>query len=302
MAIPVTNIQPPQIITPQGKVDAKAAPVAAASPVEAKSANVAVETTPAAKKISAKEENNSMALPKSPIGVIEPPQDIYQYSMNKDLAEKNAVRKEALSEAFPIGATGLGGGSKNGQGGGGFFKNLLLLAAVTAGTIFAAKKIKLSKPAGDLSNLTDLKSHVDEVVDLAKSKVLKAFNVKKTNIRVTDEAGDVIKEVLNNTRKLASEAKNIEGKAPKIIVKLKENSGEASKAIKEAIAKNDINSLSDDVLKHVEYINLDYITSDKNSSKVIIDVVKGEFAANGSATGSNGWDKAVKFFKEFLAD
>ena len=291
MAIPVTTIQPPQIVTPQGKVDVQPQAVK--------------EEIPAAKKISTKESanaENQMALPKNTIGVVNPPADIYQYSMNKDLGEKEASKKEALSAAFPLAASGLGSGKSG--GGSNFFRNLVLFAGATVGVIFAAKKLKLSKAAsGVLSSVSDLKAHVDEVVDLAKTKVLKPFNVKKTTIRVTDEASDVIKNALTQTRKLAAEAKNIEGKSPKIIIKLKENAGDANKILKEALAKNDIDSLSDDILKNIEYINLDYVSADKKSSKVIIDVINSEFSASGNtAAKGNFWDKAEKFLKDFLGD
>ena len=244
-----------------------------------------------------------MALPKSTVGVLETPQDVYQYSMNKQLAEKQASKKEALSAAFPLASSSLGPSYNQGGGLLGFFKNVLIVGGVAAGSIFAIKKFKLSKAAsGVVSTVGELKSHLTEVVTTAKSQVLKPFNVKKTTIRVTDEAADVIKEALDTTRKLASEAKNIEGKSPKIVVRLKENSGEAVKTIKEALAKNDINSLSDDALKNIEYINLDYVSSDKNSSKILIDIIKGEISGSNNSSASGGWDKAAKFFKEFLGD
>lgn len=287
MSMPVSIAQPPQIVTAQPK------------------ANIVETNEPAAaKKIKAEDsaktdkKNDPMKLQNSPVGVVTPPQDTYKFSINDEIKEKQENVKDLLSSS-PLASSSLAGGSNKG---GHFFRNLLVLGAGIAGTIFAVKKFKLSNVAsGSVSTLTDLKSHLSDIVNISKKGTLKPINVKKASVRLIDESSDTIKETLSTTRKLVTEARNIEGKTPKIIIKLKETAGESQKAIKKAFGENNIDSLSDTALKDIEYINIEYVSSDKKSTEVIVNTIKSKFI-DSSKPQADGWDKAVKFFKDFLGD
>lgn len=306
MSIPVSTIQPPQIVNSQPKANIAANTTAVKAQPQAP---IAANTAPLpAKKLEPSEnekangKNENMKLQKSAIGVINPPQDTYKYSLHNEVKEKQEANKDILDLSKPLASSSLAGGEEKSGGVGGFFKKLIIVAAGIAGAIFVARKLKLSSIAsGNISNLTDLKSHVDNVVNISKKGTLKAFNVKKTSIRLIDESADTIKEALNSTRKLTTETRNIEGKTPKVIIKLKETAGNTQKAIKKAFAEGNIDSLSDDALKDIEYVNLEYVSSDKKKTEVIVNTIKSKFIDD-SNPHSDIYDRVVKFFKEFLGD
>lgn len=304
MSIPVSSIQAPQIVTSQQVATQKPQQKPQAAAPVAQPATQTPTTTQAAipaKNIKEKgnENQSNMALPKPEIGVINPPQDTYQYSINQNLKEKQEAVKDIYNSALPIASSSLSGGSSKS---GGFLKNLLLIGGTIAGVIFAAKKIKLSSIAsGNISSLKDIQNHFNDIVNISKKGTLKPFNLKKASVRVIDETADNIKDILKTTRKIASEARNVEGKTPKLTIKLNETGSEVQKTIKEAISKNKIDSLTDDVLSKIEYINIDYVTSDKKSTEVLINTVASKFTDEGGSLGG-GWAKAEKFLKDFLGD
>lgn len=305
MSIPVSTIQPPQIVNSQPKANIAANTTTVAAQPKVTTANTAPLP---AKKLEPTEgektngKNENMKLQKSAVGVINPPQDTYKYSIHNEVKEKQEANKDILDLSKPLASSSLGGGEEKSGGAGGFFKKLVLVAAGIVGAIFIAKKVKLSSIAsGNISNITDLKKHIDDVVKVSQKGAIKAFNAKKTSVRLIDESTDVIKDALISTRKLTTETRNIEGKTPKVIIKLKETAGNTQKVIKKAFAENKINSLPDDVLKDIEYVNLEYVSSDKKKTEVIVNTIKSRYIDD-SNPHSDIYDRTVKFFKEFLGD
>lgn len=289
MSIPVTNIQPPQIVTTPPKSD-----------ITADSSNIA------AKKVKPEEnqnasKNDNMKLKKSAVGVIEPPQDFYKFQPHQEVKEKQEANKDILDLTKPLSASGLSGEGEHKKHGG-FFSKLLILGAAITGAVLIAKKVKLSSVAsGTISVFKDLKTHYDDIAKTVQKRALKAFNLKKTSVRVIDESADTVRETLETTRKIAAEAKNIKEKTPKITVKVKESAGASEKAIKKAVIENDINSLSEEDLKQIEYVDLEYVKSQKKNPEVSVDTIKTKFV-DGSGPQSEFFDKIAKFFKEFLGD
>ncbi|MDD3237721.1 MAG: hypothetical protein PHV37_06445 [Candidatus Gastranaerophilales bacterium] len=294
MSLPVSNLnnQPVQQSNTQPEPPKNIAPqIAAPTPADPVAAKKIQENTAKA--------TEGMALAKPNIGSVAPPDDMYQYSVNQDLTNKYNKAKE-IRQQNPLASSSLAGGNQ--KSGGGFFKNLLLLAGAATGIVFAAKKFKLSKVASEgITGAKGLKNHLDEIINQTKSSSLKAFNLKKSSIRVTDEAAKDVKDILATTRKIATEARNVEGKTPKIIIKLKEGAGDAQKVIKEAISKNKIHGLPNDILKKIEYIDLDYVASDKKSTDILIETLTSKFTDTAAPMGE-GLGKFGKFIKDFLND
>lgn len=289
MSIPVTNIQPPQIVTTQPKSD-----------IAANNADIA------AKKIKPEEtkngsKNENMKLNKSAVGVINPPQDFYKFSPHQEVKEKQEANKDILDLAKPLSASSLSGEGESKKHGG-FFSKLLILGAAITGAIFIAKKVKLSSIAsGTISVFNDLKTHYDDISKTVQKKALKAFHLKKTSVRVIDESANTVRETLETTRKIASEAKNIKEKTPKITIKVKESAGGSEKAIKKAVIENNINSLSEEELKQIEYVDLEYVKSQKKNPEVSVDTIKTKFV-DGSGPQSEIFDKIANFFKGLFKD
>ncbi len=280
MTSPVTSIQPPQIpVSPQN--------------------SVANQTTPeiAAKKI--KDEVNTTTAEKPKIGVVEPPKDTYQFSVNNLLKQKEAEKQDIAST--PLAASGLSG-TKTGASIG-FLTKLLLTAGAATGIYFLGKQIKLSRiSAGNLSNATDIKKHLSDIISIAKKGEIKPFHLKKTSVRLIDESPDTIKNVLKEARKLAEETRNVEGKTPRIVLKIKDGAKEVEKEIKEAFTSGNFDSIGEASAKKLEYLKVDYIQSSKESTDVIVDTITSKIKnSNGSKTGDT-FPKLEKFLKDFLGD
>ena len=252
-----------------------------------------------AKKIEPEVTKNNMQLEKSGIGVVEPPKDMFQYSLNGELNKRENDKKEYLKNALPLASSSLSGERR---GKSHFFRNLLIAAGTVVGGYFLAKRIKFSSvDKTGITNITEIKKHLKDMIDTTQKHVLQAFHLKKVAVRVIDETADNTKDILNTIRKIAVEARNVEKKTPKIILKLKENAGDAPRIIKEAIDKGEIDSLPDDILKHIEYINLEYLPNDKKATNIIVETISSNFVSGNAANGSRE-SKFMKFLKDFFGD
>lgn len=270
-------------------------PVPSIAPTQASIALPAKKIEPENK--TAEQQKSKMSLGKPNIGVVEPPKDMFQYSMNKELKEKEGQKKEAMNAAMPLASSSLGDGSGRKSN---FFRNLLLLAGAVTGGYFLIKKMKLSSVSSSgITNLTDIKAHLDDLINTTKKGILKPFHLKKATVRVIDESVDNTKEVLKAIRNIATEARNVDSKTPKILLKLKENSDDAYKVIKEALSKGHIDSLSDDVIKNIEYINLEYLPSEQKSTDIIIETMTSRFMTN-RLVDSIVNSKIGRFFKDLF--
>ena len=296
MSLPVSNI-PTQQIPMQPSVNVgqvtgnKQQP---ASPNALPAKDIKKDQKPAAP------EQNNMKLGKPAVGVLTPPSDSYKFSLNKQIQDKQKELKE-VTNASPLAASNLSEGGNKGGGIGSFFTKLALLTGTIAGGIFLAKKIKLSNVDSiGIATVSDLKKHLADVVDVSKKGKLKPFHLKNTSVRVKDTPVVDVKDILNTTRNIATEARNVDGKTPKITVKFKEGAGEAPAKLKEAISQNKIDDLEDGVIKHIEYVNLEYVPSEKGNTDVLINTSSSKFV-NGSI-GSDFAGKVEQFFKDFLGD
>ncbi len=168
----------------------------------------------------------------------------------------------------PLAAFGLGG--SNGQGQGSFLGNLLKTAVLIGAGVFIFKSVKSMRGAKNLSDniniVKDTCSHkfiretepfkefYKEVMDNPHQLTPKSLNNIK--LKILDKSSSEIRDCLSQTRELATEYSRMAGVHPRYMVYMKEGMEHLQDPVIKALKVNDVSSLSDDVLKGIEEINL----------------------------------------------
>lgn len=306
MTLPITNIQPGIPNTQTANSSVNNVPAENKDNLAAASINTPAQTQSV---ISAQPAAASMTAPLE-LGVINPPVN-NGYSFSNEMNTKLQEKKD-IFQSTPLSASSLGYETQKPKG---ILGKLVLLGGITAGGIMILKNLKKGKNISDIAastkktifgnkktgiaNKEDLSKYLNNLVEAAKKSKIHPSDLKASTIRVIDESADSVKDILNSTRKIAKEARNIEGKTPKIVIKLKEGAQDASKAIKEAVSKNTVDTLGEDILKNIEYINLEYVTSDKKATNIILETLTSKIQDGSPSQAASKFESFIKaFFSE----
>lgn len=239
-------------------------------------APTAGEPAKAAPVVKANDTNASTSLDKSPIGVIEPPTDVYQVNLMKDVNERVAraheeghderahskkaeghTNEKKTNGTNVLGAANLAGETSKRIG---FWGNLAILAGVVALGVLGFKKVKAAMISDiNVNTIAGAKDHLKALIEMADNGKPVSKSLQSIDIRISGKNADA-REALKTLFGIVEESRNIEGQTPVICVKLDLNAAAEASKIKQAFRNGaeGIERLSEAVLKKVNMVSLEY--------------------------------------------
>lgn len=171
------------------------------------------------------------------------------------------------SSQSPLAAFGIGGTNGTKQTGG--FGSILKTAIFAVGGLILFKSLKGMKSKAITDTLSGAKETVSKRIVKEFDEFTDFFTDTMTNLSdLTPKTADNIKmnlsgrtldetkDIIDKTRRLATEYSRLPGLRPKYVIYMKEGMEPSQNILIDALKRNDIRGISDDIIRGIEEIDL----------------------------------------------